>query len=139
MIRVLTSEHLHFFKNTYTSLKMNILCILCKVHFPILTGYIATLIHLALLMVYFALLRVQFVFSGLILFFPLPQGWDMIFTAGTFSGNQSAEFQLSRLLSGRVGQLWTDVTVRKWWLRTAAKREPYSFTVRFAEGSGAAL
>lgn len=49
---------------------MNILCILCKVHFAILTGYIATLIHFALLMVYFALLRVQFVFSGLILFFP---------------------------------------------------------------------
>lgn len=44
------------------------MCILCKVHFPILTGYIATLIHFALLMVYFALLQVQFVLSGLILF-----------------------------------------------------------------------
>lgn len=62
---------------------MTILCILCKVHFAILTGYIATLIHFALLMVYFALpLRVQFVFSGLILFFPFDgmgrdfHGWN---------------------------------------------------------------
>lgn len=54
-------------------------------------------------------------------------------------------------LSGWVRQLWTDVTARpcqrrlmscispNWWLQTPAKQEPYSFTVEFMEGCGAAL
>lgn len=118
---------------------MNILCILCKVHFAILTGYIATLIHFALLMVDFALLRVQFVFSGLILFAVCLKDGTRLSQLELSVGISQLNSSFPGCLSGRVGQLWTDVTARKWWLRMPAKREPYCFTVRFTEGSGAAL